>query len=60
MKLLSSLALAMGLFALTGIASAQQQQQPQSQQKPPPKPAPGAKPAPQATAPTRNLSSVPQ
>ncbi|MCC8429129.1 transporter substrate-binding domain-containing protein [Reyranella aquatilis] len=50
MKLLSSLALAMGLFALTGIASAQQQQQPQSQQKPPPKPAPGAKPAPQAAA----------
>jgi len=49
MKLLSSLALAMGLFALTGIASAQQQQ-PQSQQKPPPKPAPGAKPAPQAAA----------
>jgi ABC-type amino acid transport substrate-binding protein len=50
MKLLSSLALAMGLFALTGIAAAQQQQQPQSQQKPPPKPAPGAKPAPQAAA----------
>ncbi len=50
MKLLSSLALAMGLFALTGIASAQQQQQPQSQQKPPPNPAPGAKPAPQAAA----------
>lgn len=50
MKLLSRLALAMGLFALTGIAAAQQQQQPQSQQKPPPKPAPGAKPAPQAAA----------
>jgi ABC-type amino acid transport substrate-binding protein len=50
MKLLSGLALAMGLFAMTGIASAQQQPPPQSQQKPPPKPAPGAKTAPQAAA----------
>jgi ABC-type amino acid transport substrate-binding protein len=51
MKLLSGLALALGLFAMTGVAAAQQQQQPaQSQQKPPPKPAPGAKLAPQAAA----------